>query len=1035
MSFLRDTPSVTGSLTNSILTSDNSNSSHSSAESWLQSAVSKNSFTAYLINARSLKDKLPSLRASMDEMAVDVCLITETWFKNEEKEKINDLLEDFKNNYGYSFLRRDRTINKRGGGVAICFNQGRIQLAKAKIPPSKHEVFAAIGRRTGQRRKVAIVVLYVPPWYNAQQNRSLYNYVNDVILTIKNNYENPMILLGGDLNRRDHTQMTRDYPEITSIRTGPTREDSVLDIFMSNFNEMIVDKGTLEPIESTEMVSTDHRTVFVKYRMPRVPTYTTQKYSYFHLTDPGIEAFGNWLEAKDWRKLRDCESPSGKVEELQASLEEGMNKCFIKKQRTKKSSEPVWMTDWLRDMIEDRRKVFRTDQGRSTRWKDFKKVISGIVRKRRRKFDAHVLLKFETDTNPGNFFKHIDGLLGANSRPRWSPMSLYPDLEPKQVAERLAEYFNSISSEYSPLNFNNVPKTYDRRLPLISEEEVVKRIRSVKKPNSTVPGDIPPVLVSRFPHLLASPIADIFNKITTTKEWPERWKIEYVTIIPKNSDPDDPSQCRNISCTNFMSKLYESFVLQWSREEVTPKLNQYGGEKKSSATHLLIEVMDDVTAAMEDNRLGVVLSAIDFSKAFNRLEHEHCLRSFAKKGASNDIMALLGSFLSGRVMTVKVEDKLSDPRPVNAGAPQGSVLGCYLFNIGVDDLEEGYGTEAADGSVQEEAHQETLCRSDDFPISSTPKRVRNTDNIPFSPVQPATRPQEINILPRVANVPPWLLKAKDPKVKHSPIKSYKFVDDGINTATVNMRQARLLVEEGNFFKEIVDKRTEGLLTHVAANAERKGMKINAKKTSLMVVSASTSFDSRVRISVQDQTITGSESMKILGVTLDRDCSFKNHVELLRGKLRRRTWALSRLRRRGLPEDKLVRAYSALIRPVVEYASPAWSSMLTAEQSERLERQQTQALKNIYGAGLSAQKMRLKADIPTLKTRRDKAGLSFIKRCINNERCTAWFSERNAHLHSRRRNVCYPRYYERTARTDRFRNSPKNYLIRQLNSVV
>ena len=192
-----------------------------------------------------------------------------------------------------------------------------------------------------------------------------------------------------------------------------------------------------------------------------------------------------------------------------------------------------------------------------------------------------------------------------------------------------------------------------------------------------------------------------------------------------------------------------------------------------------------------------------------------------------------------------------------------------------------------------------------------------------------------------------------------------------------MRKACLLVEDGQFFKEVIDKRTEGLLSHITKNAQDKGMKINAQKTSLMCVSAASAFTLRVRIQVQGQQISGRESMKILGVTLDCDGSFKSHIEALRTKLRRRTWALAKLRKKGLPTEKLVKAYTSLIRPVVEYASPVWHSSITVEQSERLERQQGQALKNIFGVGLSMSKMCDKAAIPTLRSRREKAGLKFI----------------------------------------------------------
>ena len=241
-------------------------------------------------------------------------------------------------------------------------------------------------------------------------------------------------------------------------------------------------------------------------------------------------------------------------------------------------------------------------------------------------------------------------------------------------------------------------------------------------------------------------------------------------------------------------------------------------------------------------------------------------------------------------MTVKVDRQFSKPRPVNAGAPQGSVLGCYLFNIGIDDLKEGF-----DGSEQEQedAHKKTLCSTADFPAAS-----RKQPDTTLSPV--ANRRQSFELLPRVANAPPpWVLKPKDPRLKDRGLRSYKFVDDSVNTSPVNMRSALLLEDCSGPFKKVVDIRMESLLCHVAVNATRKGMKINAKKTSLMCVSAATSFRPLVQIQLEDQTITGQEKMKILGVTIDSDCSFRSHIENLKSNIRRCTWALSRLRRRGV----------------------------------------------------------------------------------------------------------------------------------------
>ena len=172
---------------------------------------------------------------------------------------------------------------------------------------------------------------------------------------------------------------------------------------------------------------------------------------------------------------------------------------------------------------------------------------------------------------------------------------------------------------------------------------------------------------------------------------------------------------------------------------------------------MLIEVMDKITEHMEDNKAATVLSAIDFSKAFNRLKHQKCLKTLSNRGASTKILSLIAALLTGRQMTVMSGAAKLSLRPVNAGAPQGPVLGCYLFNMGVDDLEENFIHHEPLSPEQ----IETRGTNEDFPACLTPVRAStNQGRLATSPIQRSSD-SNFELVPRVANVPPWIRKPKD----------------------------------------------------------------------------------------------------------------------------------------------------------------------------------------------------------------------------------------------------------------------------------
>ena len=114
---------------------------------------------------------------------------------------------------------------------------------------------------------------------------------------------------------------------------------------------------------------------------------------------------------------------------------------------------------------------------------------------------------------------------------------------------------------------------------------------------------------------------------------------------------------------------------------------QYGGCKGNYICHYLIEFINFILYQQDTyEQVAVLACLVDFSKAFNRQDHNILITKLSDMGVPGWLLKLVMAFLSERSMKVKYKGKLSGSYPLPGGGPQGTLLGLFLFLVLINDL-------------------------------------------------------------------------------------------------------------------------------------------------------------------------------------------------------------------------------------------------------------------------------------------------------------------------------------------------------------
>ena len=172
------------------------------------------------------------------------------------------------------------------------------------------------------------------------------------------------------------------------------------------------------------------------------------------------------------------------------------------------------------------------------------------------------------------------------------------------------------------------------------------------------------------------------QKIWATCEWPPQWKQSIYIPIFKKGNPKLCANYQTIALIPHASKVLLKIIqmrIEKEMEGIMPE--EQAGFRKRRGTRDHIANLRWLMETSREYQQEVFLCFIDYSKAFDCVDHNTLWEVLRKMGVRPHLTHLMRNLYLGQEAAVRTEHGNTDWFKVEKGVRQGCILSPYLFNL------------------------------------------------------------------------------------------------------------------------------------------------------------------------------------------------------------------------------------------------------------------------------------------------------------------------------------------------------------------